>query len=261
MKTNNIRLYNDDCLNILEQLANENTKVDLILTDLPYGVTNCKWDTPIPLDKIWKNIKRIRNPSTPILLFGTEPFSSTLRMSNLQEYKYDWVWDKVVGTNIFSRKYQPLNDYELISVFYQKSGQYYPIMYKKEDKNRSLKIKNKGDARSKVYGMNLGNTRREYVDTGWRYPKRIITVNSQAKECNNHNRFHSSQKPVELLKYLIKTYTQEDDIVLDFTMGSGSTGVACKELNRGFIGIELEKEYYDIASERINEANVQRRLI
>jgi len=251
-----VKLINGDCIEEMQKLIDDGVKVDMVLTDPPYGTTACKWDSIVPFDEMWDCIKQLTHPSTPILLFGSEPFSSHLRLSQPKLYKYDWIWNKEVGTNIFNRKTQPLNNYETISVFYEKTGQYYPIMTE-APKKRSFKRK---PFPSETYGMK-DKRKSEYKDTGLRFPKRIITVNSQKDECNNLNRVHSSQKPVKLLKYLIQTYTKEDDIVLDFTMGSGSTGVACKELNRNFIGIELEPKYYEIAKERINEAKAQRRLI
>jgi len=250
-----VKLFQGDCLEIMPKLADEGIKVDLVLTDVPYGITACKWDYTLPFDKMWECIYSLSNDTTPCLLFGAEPFSSHLRLSNLKHYKYDWVWNKEIGGGIFNRKYQPLNDYELISVFYKKAGQYYPIM----EKAKRVRERFKQSGKSNIYsGLNFEN---HYEDTGFRFPKRTIFFNSQEKECNNLNRVHPTQKPVSLLKYLIKTYTKEDDVVLDFTMGSGSTGVACLQTNRNFIGIELEPKYYKIAEQRIKEAKPQRRLI
>jgi len=250
----NYTLIQGDCITEMQKLIQDNIKVDLILTDPPYGTTACKWDNIIPFKPMWKCLKALSKPTTPILLFGTDPFSSYLRLSNLKDYKYDWVWDKEVGTNIFSRKYQPLNNYELISVFYKKSGQYYPIMVK-TDKNRSFKRKS---FKSNVYGFKGDG---DYVDDGYRFPKRIVRFNNLKGECNNVNRVHPTQKPVELLEYLIRTYSNPNDLVLDFTMGSGSTGVACQNTNRDFIGIELDEKYYNVASNRLKENNLQKKLI
>ena len=243
--TMSCRLIQGDCLEVMPKLADEGIKVDLVLTDPPYGTTSCKWDSIIPFDEMWDCLNNISYETTPIVLFGSEPFSSNLRMSNIKNYKYDWIWNKEVGGNIFNRKSQPLTDYEVISVFYEKSGQYYPIMVKaKRDKS----YKRKTPTTSNIFG-GVKSTE-DYYDTGRRYPKKIITYNSQMGELNNPRRLHPTQKPVKLLKYLIKTYTNENDIVLDFTMGSGSTGVACLETNRKFIGIELDENYYNIAKER-----------
>ena len=245
------KLINGDCIEEMEKLIDDDIKVDMVLTDPPYGTTACKWDNIIPFEEMWECLNNIKKDDyTPILLFGIEPFSSQLRLSNLNNYHYDWVWDKEVGMGIFNRNYQPLNDYELISVFYTKSGQYYPIMENTEKPRSSFKRK---ASKNNVYGQLKNDT--VYRDNGLRFPKRIISFNCLKGECNNIHRLHPTQKPVELLEYLIKTYTDEDDLVLDFTMGSGSTGVACQNLNRDFIGIELDKKYYEIAKKRIKNIN------
>ena len=250
-----IKLIQGDCIEEMKKLADDGVKVDLVLTDPPYGKTGCKWDLFIPFNEMWESINSLSQETTPCLLFGAEPFSSNLRLSNIKNYRYDWIWNKEIGGGILNRKYQPLNDYEVISVFYKKAGQYYPIM----EKAKRVRDRLKQRGRSNIFpGVDLDWP---YEDTGLRFPKRTIFYNSQEKECNNLNRVHPTQKPVELLKYLIKTYTKEDDVVLDFTMGSGSTGVACLQTNRNFIGIELEPKYYEIAKERIKEAKAQRRLI
>lgn len=250
-----VKLIQGDCLKVMQDLIDDGVKVDLVLTDPPYEKTGCKWDLFIPFNEMWECINSLSQETTPCLLFGAEPFSSNLRLSNIKNYRYDWIWNKEIGGSIFTRKYQPLNDYEVISVFYKKAGQYYPIM----EKAKRVRDRLKQRGRSNIFpGVDLDWP---YKDTGLRFPKRTIFYNSQEKECNNLNRVHPTQKPVELLKYLIKTYTKEDDVVLDFTMGSGSTGVACVETNRNFIGIELEPKYYEIAEQRIKEAKAQRRLI
>lgn len=249
-----VRLIHGDCITEMNKLIDEGVKVDLVLTDPPYGTTSCKWDTIIHFDEMWECLNGLSYNTTPILLFGAEPFSTYLRMSNIKDYRYDWIWDKQIGTGIFTRKYQPLNNYETISVFYHKAGQYYPILEKAE-KDRSFKRK---QYKSNTYGFKTQKGQ-EYKDNGYRYPKRIITYNSQKGECNNLNRQHPTQKPVALLEYLVKTYTKENDLVLDFTMGSGSTGVACQNLNRSFIGIELDEEYFGVAEKRIYD--VQSKLL
>ena len=251
----NITLIQGDCLEEMQKLIEENIKVDLILTDPPYGTTTCKWDNIIPFKEMWDCINQLSNSTAPTLLFGTEPFSSHLRLSNLKNYKYDWIWNKEYAPGIFLGKHQPLNEYEIISVFYRKAGQYNPIMEKAEKLKSSFSRKN---TTTNIYGNS--NVDVKWEDTGLRYPKRTLYFNSQKGECNNINRVHPTQKPVDLLEYLIKTYTNEGDLVLDFTMGSGSTGVACQNLNRKFIGIELDENYYNIAKERIKNNN-QTRLI
>ena len=239
-----IDLYNDNCLDILRQLIDNNIKVDAIITDIPYGTTKCNWDTVIPFDEMWSLLKQIRKPTTPILLFGNEPFSSLLRASNIKEYRYDIYWQKERATNIFQLKKRPAKVIENICVFYDKQPVYNPQMTKHNGKLVTNKIKN-----GKLGNLiDSGNKKPyEYKDNGLRYPLQVIQIKRDILKSN----LHPTQKPLELLEYLIKTFTNEGDIVLDFTMGSGTAGVACKKLNRDFIGIELDKNYFDIAKNRI----------
>ena len=233
------KLYHGDCLKVMDQLIRERIKFDAIITDPPYGITQCEWDIEIPLNKIWKRINLLRRDTTPIVLFGAEPFSSYLRISNIKEFKYDWIWEKRTGSGFLNANKMPLNSYEVISVFYKKQSYYCPIMTKGKSYTVSHKPYDAG-----CYGK-TGFSRRENVTT--RFPRKNIKFNIVP----NNKKIHSTQKPVELMEYLIITYTKEDDIVLDFTMGSGTTGVAAFKLNRNFIGIEIEKEYFDIAESRI----------
>ena len=235
------KLYNGDCLEIMDRLIDEGVKVDCILTDPPYGTTACKWDTIIPFDKMWERLNKLIKPNGAIVLFGSEPFSSALRMSNIKNYKYDWVWDKKKAGNIMLCKYQPMKITENVMIFNKHN--YYPIMELRD------KVK-----KSKCYGIGetMGGTLKDnslkiYTH---RYPKNILSFSN----ANQKGKAHPTQKPVDLLEYLIKTYTNENETVLDFTMGSGSTGVACMNTNRKFVGIELDKNYFDIASKRIEEA-------
>lgn len=237
----NIKLFNGDCLDVMDLLIENGIKVDAIITDPPYGTTACKWDSVIPFDEMWKRLKSLRNDNTPIALFGSEPFSSMLRVSNLKEFKYDWIWDKKKGGNPLLAKVQPIKVHELVHLFYKHN--YYPVM-ELRDKPKS-RGKNKGNLSETTNNCFLEN--KTYTH---KYPKSIIEFSN----ANQRDRFHPTQKPVELMEYLIKTYTNEGDTVLDFTMGSGSTGVACKNTNRRFIGIELDEKYFDIAVNRIKEA-------
>lgn len=250
-----IELYEGDCISIMEELNQQDLKVDLVLTDIPYGTTKCRWDSIIPFNKMWNCLENITYDNTPICLFGKEPFSSNLRLSNLENFKYDWVWNKENSTNFMLAKKRPLNPLELVSVFYKKQPTYNP---QRRPKTISYDGTRTSESDKKINKQNseiLGNfsRRRYYEDDGTRYPIQLITFNSQANECNNSNRYHPTQKPVVLLEYFIKTYTNPGDIVLDFTMGSGSTGVACKNLGRSFVGIELEHKYFEIAKKRIYE--------
>ena len=245
----NYQLYHGDCLETMQQLIEDDVKVDLILTDPPYGTTQCKWDSTIPLDDMWECIKEIRKDTTSILLFGAEPFSSTLRMSNIKEYKYDWIWNKKKGTNFLNANRTPLPCHEIISVFYKKLPCYNP-------QKRFVGVKYTKpitpSLTSNVYCKFKDNV--PYYDDGYRFPLSVIECNKSKTEAVNSKNVHPTQKPVKLLEYFIKTYTNPDDVVLDFTMGSGSTGVACMNLNRKFIGIELEDKYYNIAEQRLMEA-------
>ena len=239
-----IQLFNGDCLEVMDKLIADGIKVDAVITDPPYGTTACKWDNVIPFDKMWERLKKIRKDNAAIVLFSKEPFSSGLRLSNKNEYRYDWIWIKNRGTNFLNCKKMPLFGYENVCVFYRNLPFYAPQM------RTGKPYKAKQGKQTGVFGTN--NNKTIYtVNCGERYPLNILNFKSQ-----NGQNVHPTQKPVELLEYLIKTYTNEGDTVLDFTMGSGTTGVACKKLNRNFIGIELDKKYFDIAEKRINETAV-----
>lgn len=240
-----ITLYNGNCLEVMDNLIQQGIKVDAIITDIPYGTTHCKWDSIIPFEEMWKRIKEIRKPITPIVLFGSEPFSSSLRLSNIKEYKYDWKWEKTQATGFFNAKKQPMRCIEDICVFYQKQCLYNPQKTEGHKPVNSYTKYLSTVNKTEVYGKCTkelsggGNTDR--------FPRQLLTYSSDKQTCY----LHPTQKPVELMEYLVKTYTNEGDTVLDFTMGSGTTGVACKNLNRNFIGIELDEKYFNIAKERI----------
>lgn len=243
-----IKLYNNDCIEAMKQLISEGVTVDCIITDLPYGTTPCPWDVVIPFEDMWECINKIIKPNGAIVLFGQEPFSSLLRISNIKNYKYDWIWKKERLTNVFQVKRRPGKVVENISVFYKKQPTYHPQKTKHNGPLRTNKI---GDnAGFSITQTGSGTKPIEYNDDGTRYPLQIIEFN---RDSMYEEKYHPTQKPIELLEYLIKTYTDEGEIVLDFTMGSGSTGVACQNLNRNFIGIELDKNYFDIATERIKK--------
>jgi site-specific DNA-methyltransferase (adenine-specific) len=267
-KIDKIKLYNGDCLEVMDKLIEDGVKVDTIITDPPYGTTACKWDNVIPFDEMWERLNKLIKPNGAIVLFGSEPFSSLLRISNLKMYKYDWIWEKQKATNFMSAKSQPLKYHEIISVFNCKK--YNPQKYKVIEIDEIIKMNKKElieyhknrdydkfgviDKRNTVnnpisnkelIGINIKRIRNK--DDGIRYPKSVIKINKDARN------IHPTQKPVALMEYLIKTYTNEGEVVLDFTMGSGSTGVACKNLNRRFIGIELDEIYFKIAKERIEK--------
>ena len=239
------KLIKGDCLIEMSNIADKS--IDAIICDLPYGTTSCKWDTIIPFDKLWSEYKRVIKNGGAIVLFGTEPFSSLLRISNLNWYKYDWVWDKVTARGHLVAKKRPMQQTETISIFGNGTVNYYPIMTKRP----ADKIKvSKEYARTDIIGGGKQHEKNIKLKTynEW-YPKNILTFS--AANTSNDN-FHPTSKPIELLEYLIKTYTKESDMVLDNTMGSGSTGVACKNTNRNFIGIEKDDKYFEIAEKRIN---------
>lgn len=246
-----MNLYNGDCLELMAKLPAHS--VDLILTDPPYGTTNCKWDSVINFSKMWEQINRIAKPGAAVLLFACEPFASALRMSNIKRFKYDWIWEKKSAGNFMLAKYQPLKTYENILVFGDKINYYPQLRGGFENRTNEKPNIKKSDF---LKGIKSG----AFFKTGknkpgcMRYPKAIIELSKQATECRNATAQHPTQKPVKLLEYLIKTYTQPGEVVLDFTMGVGSTGVAAINTGRDFIGIELDKKYFDIARERIEAA-------
>ena len=240
----NIQLYNGDCLEVMDKLIERGVKVDAIITDPPYGTTACKWDTVIPFDEMWERLNKLVKPNGAIVLFGSEPFSSQLRCSNLKNYKYDWVWNKKLAGNGILAKKQPLKIHENVIVFNSKI--YIPQMTKG-------KLRKKMTNNPKISEINGGDGVKRATET---FNDQYYPTSIQEFSMANlrRNRLHPTQKPVDLLEYLIKTYTNENDIVLDFTMGSGSTGVACVNINRKFVGIELDEKYFEIAKERIKEA-------
>lgn len=205
------------------------------------GTTACRWDSVIPLDEMWKRINKLIKPNGAICLFGNEPFSSKLRMSNIKNYKYDWNWNKVRGVGHLNAKKRPMMCIEDIMVFYKKQCIYNPQMRHRDKPRLSM-----NNATQQVYGESKKDFKGETLNK--KYPINLITFSKSAQK---DMMFHPTQKPVDLLEYLIKTYTNENDLVLDFTMGSGSTGVACLNTNRKFIGIELDENYFNIAKNRI----------
>ena len=244
-----IELYQGDCLEIMPVKIPDKS-IDMILCDLPYGTTACKWDVIIPFEPLWKEYNRIIKDRGCIALFGSEPFSSYLRMSNIKNYKYDWKWDKNSGSNFVTAKYQPLRIYEDVIVFYKKQCVYNPQMTKRDKNNFRVSGKSKLKNNSITsLEHQVGKESKEY-----KYPINKLNYDRCGKELNSKHRLHPTQKPVALLEYLIKTYTLEGETVLDNTMGSGSTGVACVNTGRNFIGIEKDETFFNIAKKRIEEA-------
>jgi len=239
-------LFQGDCLDIMPLIPDNS--IDCIITDPPYGTTACKWDSVIDFDLMWEQLNRIIKPNGAIVLFGSEPFSSTLRMSNIKNYKYDWIWDKERGVGASTVKYRPMKQHEIISVFANERHNYYPIKTPREKILDSSNWKFKTIHSENGNFNSKGKPGRIYKD---KFPTSLLRYHKDKKECNGLNRVHPTQKPLELMEYLIKTYTNENEIVLDFTMGSGSTMVASKNLNRKFIGIEKEPKYYELAVGRV----------
>lgn len=239
--SNEIKLHKGDCIELLKLIPDNS--VDLVLTDPPYGTTQCKWDVIIPFEKMWEEINRVTKNNGAVLIFGAEPFSSLLRCSNLKMYKYDWVWDKVKGTGFLNAKKQPMRNHEVISVFYKKQCYYNPQKTKGHTRKVSSAKSKENSIQTDVYNAH-GLTS---YDSTERYPRSIQVFSTDVQK----SALHPNQKPVNLLEYLINTYSKENETVLDFTMGSGSTGVACVKTGRKFIGIEKDEIYYSIAQERI----------
>ena len=243
------KLYNGDCLEVMDRLIEEGVKVDFILTDIPYGTTACKWDTVIPLEEMWDKLNKLIKPNGAIVLFGNEPFTRELICSNLKGFKYRWDWNKKIPSGVGYAKYRPMQQTEDISVF-TKNGEktiYNPQLIKRDKPIKSGGNKLKENSCSTLVGI---DTTKEYKKTyEYKNPVTLIEFDKIRK-----GSVHPTQKPVKLLEYLIKTYTNENEIILDFTMGSGSTGVACANTNRRFIGIELDEKYFNIAKQRIEDA-------
>ena len=251
-----VDLLQGDCLELMKDIPDGS--VDLVLTDPPYGTTACKWDSIIPFEPMWEQLNRIIKPNGAICLFGSEPFSSALRMSNIGMFKYDWIWTKNNAVGFVNAKLKPMNKHEIISVFSngktsngnKNNMPYFPqglVLFNKEVRSGNKKGKDNSYWRPSLKSSNGGGHIQQYTN----YPTTVLQFDKV------HKAVHPTQKPVALLEYLVRTYTNEGETVLDFTMGSGSTGVACVNTNRNFIGIELDDGYFNIARKRIEEAQEQ----
>ena len=231
-----IKLLQGDCLERMAEIPDKS--IDMVLADPPYGATACKWDSIIPLEPMWKHLKRVIKPNGAIVITASQPFTTTLITSNIKMFKYCWVWDKKQGGHPLNAKRQPLRVTEDVVVFNTKT--YYPQM-------RKGRMRKKGGISKQP--ETTGKVRLDYSTySDLYYPTSIIEI---ANCSNKKDRVHPTQKPVALMEYLIRTYTNKDEPVLDFVMGSGTTGVACKHLGRNFIGIELDPHYFEIAKNRI----------
>jgi len=248
-----INLMHGNCLELMKSIPDKS--IDAIITDPPYGTTACKWDSVIPFDLMWEQLNRIIKLNGAIVLFGSEPFSSALRISNIKNYKHDWVWDKHIPRGFQVAKHRPMSKLENISIFCNGRTNYYPIK-KKRDKPVTVKNYSK---KNKLSSNDIG----KYNDSSKSFTYTHKSPDNLIVGCwmPNKGKQHPTQKPVSLMEYLINTYTKENETVLDFTMGSGTTGVAAKNLNRNFIGIEMDKNYFNIATERINEIKLQLQIL
>ena len=243
--TNEYSLLFGGCLERMKEIPDGS--VDMILTDPPFGTTKCSWDSVIPFEPMWNELKRIIKPNGAVVLFGAEPFSSLLRCSNIKDFKYDWVWEKSKATGFLNSKRQPLRAHEIISVFYSKPPTYTPQMTEGIAYNKGVR---KEQTQNDVYGS---FDQVEVKSDGLRFPRSV----QYFKTAESEGSFHKTQKPVALLEYLIKTYTQEGETVLDFTFGSCSTGVACLNTNRKFLGVEMDDKYFDIGASRMQESAIK----
>lgn len=233
-----IDLYNGNCLELMKSIPDNS--VDLILCDLPFGVTDCEWDNIIPFEPLWEQYTRVAKDNTPIVLFAIQPFTTKVIQSNKKDFRYCWYWKKNNKTGAPFAKVQPMRCIEDICVFYKRKPTYNPQGLVLLDKP----IQNMAKHKKGVYRVFGGSPAVQHFTN---YPTHLLEFDG----VNSIERQHPTQKPVALLEYLIKTYTNEGDTVLDNCMGSGSTGVACRNTNRRFIGIELDKGYFDIATSRI----------
>ncbi|WAW14733.1 DNA-methyltransferase [Peptostreptococcus equinus] len=248
-KIKRYELFEGDCLDLMNNI--DDKSIDLIICDLPYGTTACRWDTIIDLEKLWIQYNRIIKDRGMIVLFSAQPFTTKLINSNIKNYKYSWYWIKNNVTGFNFAKYQPMRKVEDINIFYKSKPLYIPQGIKKIENSR-IRVRKPGK-RESIYDEKNTLCNKEYIQKYTNYPNNVLYFNKDSK-CQ-----HPTQKPVDLLKYLINTYTREEMIVLDNCMGSGSTGVACAELNRRFIGMESDNEYFKIAKLNIQKSYKENR--
>lgn len=245
------RVIQGDCLDIMLMIPDKS--MNAVIADIPYGTTACKWDTVIPFEPMWTQLKRIAKLKAAIVLFSSQPFTSALVMSNVKQFRYEWIWEKERPTNIFSINTRPGRVHENLVVFSTGNIGYNPIMELSLQPKNNNKLKNKSQLGNMNVVESLGTTSMKISNTynsEVRYPRSVLRFNRKTR---GNKKLHPTQKPVALLEYLICTYTNKGDMVLDFTAGSGTTGVAAKNTGRHFILIEKEKKYCDIAQRRIEE--------
>ena len=239
------KIYNEDCIKEKGMHLIDDKSVDMILCDLPYGTTQNKWDSIIPLDKLWEQYKRIIKDNGCIALYAQTPFDKMLGASNIKMLKYEWIWQKTKSTGYLNARKMPMKSHENVLIFYKKPPTYNPQMTEGKPYKNSHKAGDTGD--------NYGENKKEYSfeNQGTRFPKSILQFDS----IKTNQQLHPTQKPLDLCEYLINTYTNENDLVLDNCMGSGTTAIACINTNRNYIGFELDITYYDLANKRIKDIN------
>ena len=237
------KIYNEDCLQGMKDIPDKS--IDMILCDLPYGTTACKWDTIIPFEPLWEQYERVIKDNGAIVLTSSQPFTSELVHSNLKMFKYEWIWEKDAGSNFATVKYQPMKEHEEVLIFGKGRINYYPIMQERIGSRKGKETTTVDSGRKdSVYGTQIGFGKLKVAEL--RNPRSI-------QRFNRERGLHPTQKPVALFEYLIKTYTNKKDLVLDNCMGSGTTAIACINTNRNYIGFELDEKYHKIANERILE--------
>ena len=243
------KVYCSDCLEFMKKLPDK--CIDMILCDLPYGTTACSWDIIIPFEQLWKQYKRIIKDNGAIILTASQPFTSALIMSNIEMFKYQWIWKKQKATRFLDCKIRPLQEHEDICVFYKKKSTYNPQMVDGKPYDKGFRRSNVDKSHSEIY--NTFNGAKIINKSGKRYPRTILEFNTAEID----GQVHPTQKPVALFKYLIKTYSNKNDIILDNCIGSGTTAVACKQLRRNFMGCDDKQKYVDIANKRLEQGTLR----
>lgn len=246
------KIYLGDCLELMPKIANGS--IDMILCDLPYGTTQCKWDTVIPFDKLWEQYERIIKPNGAMVLTASNPFTAALIMSNPKLFRYEWIWEKQKATRFLDCNKRPLQAHENITVFYKQHPTYNPQKVQGKPFDKGYRRTNADKTQAEIYGTFKGA--RIVNESGMRFPRTVLKFNTAESD----GKFHPTQKPVPLFEYLIRTYTKDDETVLDNCIGSGTTAIACINTKRNFIGMEKEKKYFDIANKRIELHNAKPKL-
>lgn len=245
----NCFLVHGDCLSVMEKELHESALIDLVVADLPYGTTSCKWDTVIPFEKLWEQYNRLVKTEGAVVLTGSEPFSSALRMSNVRAYKYDWIWYKNTSSGIPTASFMPMKNYETVSVFCKGKTIFnkQPTQRRSEQSKARVKYKLQGNGSNLLPLKEIGE--RQY-DPDNCNPRMVLEIDT---EPNSLGKMHPTQKPVALMEYFIRTYSNEGDLILDNTMGSGTTVIASLNTNRRCIGIEKDDKYFSIAVDRVRK--------